>query len=871
MRKLLALLALLPLTANAAISFVAGTYSQTTSSNTRTLSEPAGAAQNDVILVYCQALVTSGITWVDPADFTEINQKVTTAGSPSQKSYLGYKIRGATAGNALTFSHSDSNSNIACQAVAYRGVDTSTPFDVTFVEATHYQQGAANTPNMTAKPITTVSNNDWVVLFYGATQSISGAAGPPSGYTTDADNLSTGFSNRSTYVAHKLVASAGVETPGAFTHTDVTGSMDPHTHTLALKAGGPTFTAGPAAGTFTQTTMPTTFTTDQDGTVEGVACANGIAAPSVAQVFADQCGDGNAAVNSFDETVVSGVSDGHTFTGLTAGTTYDLYFAIDGTTSDSSAVSSLLDQVTVAVPTFTSGPATGTLTSTTAQITGTPSQSGTWYGLACTNGQTATAAQVKTGTTCSGGAAIAAFNKSVTAAAADSQTFTGLAASTTYDTFHVISNAAGDSASVPLADVVTQAAAAPSFTSGPSIAAAANGYTVSGTVTCTGTCSVEAVACSPGDAAPTSNEIEAGQCGGGNAAILNTQENWTTTVADSFSLAAASKPVKLSVYVSATNGTDDSTVVPFLSQNRSARSGFAIVTMASHSAAGLCNLDSYFAPDCADGDTFEYEDDTNESSDCNVAIAANGELTLTPVAAGDCDGRQTFEVSYEDVSSATDGLFTSPSVGNFSTDDTAYVNNSAPDCHPEPEIYDFALTVGVAMTSIDLGDLGTCTDADADTLTYSVTSGTLPTGTSLSGTGNKTWGGTPSVEDEGGEALTVQACDVVGDCDTFDFTVFAIDTWQVPNCVGLTSNSCSEAIVAAAPWRINAIGLTITALTCSSSVTVGNILTQNPLAADEADPYGEMLITLATDTTTMPDLTGLTLAQALAVLAALCP
>lgn len=429
------------------------------------------------------------------------------------------------------------------------------------------------------------------------------------------------------------------------------------------------------------------------------------------------------------------------------------------------------------------------------------------------------------------------------------------------------SNASSTTA-VLIAELDTSAAGvAANFTSGPTVAAAANGYTISGTLNGTGFGSLVAyaVGVSPGDGAPTCTQIKAGQNDGGSSALLAANETWTTDVADSFALAAANNIPSMDVHVCGSDGTNDTSVTSSADQLRSARSGFALVTMASHSATGLCNLDSYFTPDCADGDVFEYEDDTNESADCNVAIAVDGEVTLTPVAPGDCDGRQTFEISYEDVSSATTGLFSAPTVGTFATDDTVYINNSAPVCEINPADANMLLVEDAAMEALDF--TAYCSDADADALTFSVTSGTLPNGTSLSGTGNKDWSGTPDTEDEAGAAITITATDVAGDTDTVDFTVYVVNQWAAPNCVTNTPSECEAEIITAAPWREFDAGLVIDGTECSEA-TPGTITSQDPAAAGATDPFEDIHVMLAVacgDPATerkivfvLSDLTGLT-------------
>lgn len=148
------------------------------------------------------------------------------------------------------------------------------------------------------------------------------------------------------------------------------------------------------------------------------------------------------------------------------------------------------------------------------------------------------------------------------------------------------------------------------------------------------------------------------------------------------------------------------------------------------------------------------------------------------------------------------------------------------------------------MASTDLVALGDCTDADNDTLTFAVTVGTLPPGTSLGGTGNKDWTGTPNTENESGMALTVSACDPAGDCDTFAFTSYIVNTWTTPNCVGQDLSECAVLILAAAPWRADNMGLTLSATSCSAS-TPGDIVSQLPAAATQIEAFDLIAVTTA--------------------------
>jgi hypothetical protein len=140
-------------------------------------------------------------------------------------------------------------------------------------------------------------------------------------------------------------ANEGSDAGGDLTVSGATFNAD---HPTFAAPAAPSFTAGPTPGTLTDTTIPFTFTLDQTGTVYGVACPDGQAAPSVAQVKVGDCTGDVAAEDAFTEAVIEDVSDGNTFSGLTAETTYDTHFAATGTDLDTAAITSVENQTTEA-------------------------------------------------------------------------------------------------------------------------------------------------------------------------------------------------------------------------------------------------------------------------------------------------------------------------------------------------------------------------------------------------------------------------------------------------------------------------------------------------------------------------------------------
>ena len=211
-----------------------GTHVDASSGTSLTPTEPTGCAEDDLVVAFGKWRDTSSaLTITDPTDFIEIDQLYETTGSADDVLYVGYKIRGSTAGDGYQFDISSSESgqmNLLC----FRPPDTATPVDVTYVRASHYDADN-NGPNVAAEPITTNTDGALVLLLWMGTQGLSSTSGgPPSGYT-EAHEFDMTAAIDGAYAAYKEVSTAGLETPGVFTHTDVDNVDDPRKFTLAFR------------------------------------------------------------------------------------------------------------------------------------------------------------------------------------------------------------------------------------------------------------------------------------------------------------------------------------------------------------------------------------------------------------------------------------------------------------------------------------------------------------------------------------------------------------------------------------------------------------------------------------------------------------
>jgi len=228
LRQLIWLLSLLPVLANAQITYVDHDTDVNGSATSVTAPEYTGAAEDDLVLCHATIDSTDGV-WTDPSDFTEIDQYETAA---SGEVYIGYKIRGSTAGQALTFSYSGTAAAIRATCWGHTGVDTTTPFDVAYSQGSHQNSQTNDSGTTAAQAITTATADAMVVLIQFLQNDGSFTAGAPTNYTLQIDLQ---VNDRAHQIATRVISSAGLTTPTVWTHTDVASGADTSNVTLALK------------------------------------------------------------------------------------------------------------------------------------------------------------------------------------------------------------------------------------------------------------------------------------------------------------------------------------------------------------------------------------------------------------------------------------------------------------------------------------------------------------------------------------------------------------------------------------------------------------------------------------------------------------
>ena len=204
-----------------AISFIQEDHAQDLIAMTTgvTISLTAPSA-DDFIFVSCWTASTttnlSGDSWDTPGGFSVIdNAHFEGAGNDRLGGYF-YKISDGTETSIACTGTEAGSVEMTCVAAVFRGVDTSTPIDQTYVGSS---AGATNNPDTPA--IVTQTNSAWVLSqwFYSQPGDVTGVTSPPSGY--DQRFFEVGVANDSIPggIASKEVTSAGSEDPGVWTIT----------------------------------------------------------------------------------------------------------------------------------------------------------------------------------------------------------------------------------------------------------------------------------------------------------------------------------------------------------------------------------------------------------------------------------------------------------------------------------------------------------------------------------------------------------------------------------------------------------------------------------------------------------------------------
>ena len=234
-----------PVQVSAAITFVGSDFDAEGDAEQITLTWPSVQA-GDVAIVTAQAYLDEEEGGWSVSGFTKIAEKNIESGTDISGAIFYKVCTGSESGN-LVVRLDDEEGSCSAAVHIYRGCDTSTPLDVTYVEALHYQW-TANDATPTLKPITTVTDGALVfVSCVGVNESVATTEMvPPLNYTLRAAFGYPGYNHRWQCLADRVVAIAGVETPGAWLHGTVRDNYcETIGFTIALRPGSPTFAPPP--------------------------------------------------------------------------------------------------------------------------------------------------------------------------------------------------------------------------------------------------------------------------------------------------------------------------------------------------------------------------------------------------------------------------------------------------------------------------------------------------------------------------------------------------------------------------------------------------------------------------------------------------
>lgn len=194
-----------------AISFVGGIAGAAIDGGNVTLTLPS-MLSSDLVVVAGGHLTRAGKTpTIGSGDYT--SGSYTGASAGQILGAVGYKFMGATPDTTVVCTNTaNANDTAAYVAMVFRGVDSTTPFDVAFVGTTINPTSTNPVP----PAITTVTDNAVIVVF--ANSSVNdGAITAPSGYGDLTNTTGSDVNSQSAGAAWKTLAAHGTETPASFT------------------------------------------------------------------------------------------------------------------------------------------------------------------------------------------------------------------------------------------------------------------------------------------------------------------------------------------------------------------------------------------------------------------------------------------------------------------------------------------------------------------------------------------------------------------------------------------------------------------------------------------------------------------------------
>ena len=205
-----------------AISLVTSNSAVGQSNDSTPLTTPdvSGSTNDDDLIIITMQRGDSDAIVCDDGTFTQL-ENTAWENTGTNRLAVYYKIASSESGGYGFTAATDTTGRDGCAGVAvYRGVNTSTPFDVTYVKATHFNDATGWDKTPTPNAITTSSDNAWalIVATNNADGNVTGV--PSTGYTEDHETnpANNGYGQYWRF-DHKLITPEGTDTPVDITYT----------------------------------------------------------------------------------------------------------------------------------------------------------------------------------------------------------------------------------------------------------------------------------------------------------------------------------------------------------------------------------------------------------------------------------------------------------------------------------------------------------------------------------------------------------------------------------------------------------------------------------------------------------------------------
>ena len=264
----------------AQISYVGDTlthYSSRNGGTGITIDVPSGVEDGDFLIMFSHRNDNIG-DFNTPSGWTR-QTAIDGVASPGQDRSTGIFTRVADSEPAnYLLTHTDGgNEQWSGVILAYRGVDQTTPLDVT-PAGSHYRE-VNNSSAPSQAPITTVTDGAWVLALSAITHDDITTGNPPTGYTMRVDHTGGAIDHRQIQVADKEVATAGLESPSNWQNSVNNSVAESNTATMALRpaatsTGGGSGSSTPEFPIFSGLIQDLTYTYDAAGNITQIVDAS---------------------------------------------------------------------------------------------------------------------------------------------------------------------------------------------------------------------------------------------------------------------------------------------------------------------------------------------------------------------------------------------------------------------------------------------------------------------------------------------------------------------------------------------------------------------------------------------------------------------